>query len=43
MIVSGRNISVVHDPWKDGGEELKQQLKDDENMFKLRRSSNNLV
>lgn len=43
MIVSGRNFSVVHDPWKGEGEELKQQLKDDENMFKLRRASNNLA
>jgi NAD(P)-dependent dehydrogenase (short-subunit alcohol dehydrogenase family) len=36
-IVGGRNLSVVHDPWRDGGEALKRALAADPNMFKIRR------
>jgi NAD(P)-dependent dehydrogenase (short-subunit alcohol dehydrogenase family) len=37
-VVSGRNFSVVHDPW--GSDGLAQQLREDPDMYKLRRSSN---
>ena len=37
--VSGRNFSVVHDPW--GSEALKMKLAGDPDMYKLRRSGNN--
>lgn len=37
-IISGRNFSVVHDEW--GQKNLDDQLKDDANMYKLRRHSN---
>ena len=36
-IVGGRNLSVVHDPWRGGGEALKRALAADPNMFKMRR------
>ncbi|MFA5260101.1 MAG: SDR family oxidoreductase [Candidatus Omnitrophota bacterium] len=37
-VASGRNFSVVHDPWKgDGGKELMMQLKRDPHLYKLRR------
>lgn len=39
-VVGGRNISVVHDPWRNGGEVLLKQLKEDPNKFKLRRFRN---
>lgn len=39
-VVGGRNFSVVHDPWRDGGAELVRQLKKDPNKFKLRRFRN---
>jgi NAD(P)-dependent dehydrogenase (short-subunit alcohol dehydrogenase family) len=37
-VVSGRNFSVVHDPW--GLETLEQQLRGDADMYKLRRARN---
>ena len=36
-IIGGRNLSVVHDPWRDGGQKLVEQLAADVNWFKLRR------
>jgi len=33
----GRNFSIVHDAWRDGGEALLQTLARDSRMFKLRR------
>lgn len=36
--VGGRNFSVVFDSW--GGQELEQELNNDENMYKLRRYKN---
>jgi NAD(P)-dependent dehydrogenase (short-subunit alcohol dehydrogenase family) len=36
----GRNFSVVHDAWRDGGETLRQALAADANKYKLRRSGN---
>lgn len=38
--VGGRNFSIVHDDWRNGGGELLRQLQADPNMFKLRRSGN---
>ena len=37
-IVSGRNFSVVFDQWKN--EKLYNALKENKNMYKLRRSGN---
>ncbi|MCR9214740.1 MAG: SDR family oxidoreductase [Proteobacteria bacterium] len=37
---AGRNFSVVHDDWHDGGELLSSSLLQDEDMFRLRRSGN---
>lgn len=37
-IVSGRNFSVVYDAW--GTEDLRRQLNEDQDMYKLRRSGN---
>ncbi len=40
--VSGRNFSIVYDPWnKNDGKDLIQLLSNDDNMYKLRRSGNN--
>jgi NAD(P)-dependent dehydrogenase (short-subunit alcohol dehydrogenase family) len=39
--VSGRNFSVVHDPWRNGGLDLVSALTKDKNLYKLRRSGNN--
>lgn len=39
-ITGGRNFSVVHDQWRNGGEALKGALAADRNKFKLRRSGN---
>jgi len=36
----GRNFSVVHDAWRDGGEGLKVRLLHDSAMYKLRRHGN---
>ena len=38
-VVSGRNFSIAHDSW--GDTHLEAQLKEDQNMYKLRRSGNN--
>lgn len=39
-VVGGRNLSLVHDTWRRGGEALKRALLADENMYKLRRCGN---
>ena len=39
-VVGGRNFSTVHDPWNDGGKRLIDQLREDSDKFKLRRSGN---
>lgn len=39
-VTGGRNFSVVHDKWRDGGEQLREQLLQDLNKFKLRRFRN---
>ena len=40
-VVSGRNFSVVHDRW--GSAELAERLRDDQDLYKLRRSGNNVL
>lgn len=37
---AGRNFSVVHDEWRNGGAELLSSLRRDSDMFRLRRSGN---
>lgn len=37
---AGRNFSVVHDDWRNGGERLASSLQQDQDMFRLRRSGN---
>ncbi len=37
-IAGGRNFSTVHDPWRGGGDRLREQLENDKNAFRLRRS-----
>jgi NAD(P)-dependent dehydrogenase (short-subunit alcohol dehydrogenase family) len=39
-ITGGRNFSVVHDPWRDGGEILTGALAASDDKYKLRRSGN---
>lgn len=39
-VSGGRNFSVVHDEWRNGGQRLIEQLLKDENKFKLRRFRN---
>ena len=39
-VVAGRNFSVVHDPWREPGPGLPDQLRADVNKFKLRRHRN---
>lgn len=36
-VIGGRNLSTVHDPWRDDGVELAARLRADPNQFKLRR------
>jgi NAD(P)-dependent dehydrogenase (short-subunit alcohol dehydrogenase family) len=38
--IGGRNVSVVHDPWRTGGEALVEQLLADSSKYKLRRHGN---
>jgi NAD(P)-dependent dehydrogenase (short-subunit alcohol dehydrogenase family) len=38
-VVGGRNISLVHDAWRNGGEALAEHLRRDRDRFKLRRHS----
>ena len=39
-VAAGRNLSVVHDPWREPGPGLADQLRADVNKFKLRRHRN---
>ena len=39
-VVGGRNFSVVHDAWRKGN--IERELRNDENIFKLRRYGNDL-
>ncbi len=39
-VAGGRNFSVVHDPWRDGGAALAAALRADPGKYKLRRHSN---
>lgn len=39
-VAGGRNFSVVHDNWRNGGKLLKEQLLKDQNKFRLRRFRN---
>jgi len=36
-VAGGRNFSTVHDPWRDGGEELARSLRESADGYKLRR------
>jgi len=36
-VTGGRNFSVVHDPWRQGGATLTEALRGDQSKFKLRR------
>jgi NAD(P)-dependent dehydrogenase (short-subunit alcohol dehydrogenase family) len=36
-VAGGRNVSVVHDPWRDGGNALKSALTSEPNLYKMRR------
>jgi NAD(P)-dependent dehydrogenase (short-subunit alcohol dehydrogenase family) len=40
-VSGGRNFSTVHDPWRDGGRELANILRDNRDVFRLRRRSTN--
>lgn len=37
-VAGGRNFSTVHDPWRGGGDRLREQLQNDANAFRLRRA-----
>ncbi len=39
-VAGGRNFSIVHDPWRDGGAALATWLRGGRDLFKLRRSGN---
>ena len=39
-IMGGRNISLVHDAWRDGGNLLSRELAKDPTLYKLRRCGN---
>ena len=39
-VVGGRNISLVHDAWRNGGKALANRLEADRNLYKLRRFGN---
>lgn len=39
-VVGGRNLSVVHDPWRGKGAALARRLRNDADKFKLRRFKN---
>jgi hypothetical protein len=40
--VGGRNLSLVHDAWRNEGSALKRELERDQNLYKLRRFGNDL-
>lgn len=39
-VVGGRNIALVHDAWRQGGAALARQLRQDSDLYKLRRFGN---
>ena len=41
-VVGGRNIALVRDQWRDGGRALASALRDDPELYRLRRSGNHL-
>lgn len=41
-VMGGRNLSLVHDAWRNGGLALAQALHQEPNLYKLRRSGNDL-
>ena len=41
-VVGGRNISLVYDKWRDGGENLAVMLKNNPNIYRLRRFGNEI-
>lgn len=40
--VGGRNVALVHDAWREGGAELARGLRQNPDLYKLRRSGNEL-
>lgn len=42
-VTGGRNFSIVHDPWRNGGHALVEALGADSDGFKLRRSGNAIL
>jgi NAD(P)-dependent dehydrogenase (short-subunit alcohol dehydrogenase family) len=42
-VTGGRNFSVVHDAWRDGGAALSAELRRDDDKFKLRRHGNSVT
>jgi hypothetical protein len=41
--LGGRNISLVHDSWRGGGVSLLQQLRQNPELYKLRRFGNEMI
>lgn len=41
-VIGGRNLSLVHDAWRDGGASLMRRLENDPELYKLRRFGNEL-
>jgi NAD(P)-dependent dehydrogenase (short-subunit alcohol dehydrogenase family) len=41
-VMGGRNLSLVHDAWRDGGAALARRLEQDKNLYKLRRFGNDM-
>lgn len=41
-IIGGRNIALVNDAWRNGGHTLMEKLKNDSDLYKLRRFGNDL-
>ena len=39
-VAGGRNLAAAHDPWKDDGDRLAEELRRDRNRYKLRRAGN---
>ena len=41
-VIGGRNLSLVHDAWRNGGMALARRLQSEPNLYKLRRRGNDL-
>jgi len=41
-VIGGRNLSLVHDAWRGGGDALAKMLLQDRNIYKLRRFGNDI-